>query len=766
MIPTLKDIQTWFDEFNASVFKNDLPKVKMTITNTRHQLGQFYWGNGRGIGIKISAYYDAPVDDLRNTVLHEMCHLYCYWRGWIHEGHRERWLQIAEYATRKTGLAITRTNDISEYISRVSWVPFGVFGRENMLKILKKRHYVLKMVIPEGVIGIGDGAFSGCLKLKEIHIPGTVKKIGDVAFSGCRALTDVRVPDSVTEIGRGAFGGCTKLTDIHLPDGLTKIGDGAFSSCSSLVNIRIPYDVSEIGDRAFEGCFKLSAIDIPGSVKRIGQYAFRQCNSLKEVYIPEGVTEIGDGAFQSCSELSVIHIPGSVVKIGASALDECPNLNKIIIDPENTVFDSREDCNAIIETETGTLIQGSNLAFVPQGVTKVGDNAFSGFNGITEVSIPESVTDIGEKAFHLCSGLRKVHIPNSVKHIGEDAFKSCPVILEGTTQIDDFSFSGVEFSEVVIPSSVTKIAEDAFAFCKNIKAITVSPENKSFDSRDGCNGIVDTATNVLILGCENTVIPEGVIEIGYGAFANCFGPEEITVPESVTKIGRGAFYNCTGLSKIFIPDSVTEVGESAFEGCCNLVSLIAPEGLDIKAAKVPRKRGRSIIARYSPNRKLQTLKRFAIDMPGGVSIPVEYSHFVDDRVVITNWPAILETASDLGKDEIEGKIKEYDYGSLPFFVLSVLDVLKDGYDRLPDVLPGLEIIADPKLRERLSSLLIPVLDSMTERERQVFELYYGMGCKSMTLAAIGAKLELTQERARQIKEKAYRKVKMYCLNKL
>ena len=115
MIPTLKDIQTWFDEFNESVFKNDLPKVKMTITNTRHQLGQFYWGNGRGIGIKISAYYDAPVDDLRNTVLHEMCHLYCYWRGWIHEGHRGHWLQIAEYATRKTGLEITRTHDISEY---------------------------------------------------------------------------------------------------------------------------------------------------------------------------------------------------------------------------------------------------------------------------------------------------------------------------------------------------------------------------------------------------------------------------------------------------------------------------------------------------------------------------------------------------------------------------------------------------------------------------------------------------------------------------
>ena len=115
MIPTIKDVQTWFNEFNGQVFNNQLPTVKMTITNTRSTLGQFYWGRGRGIGIKISAYYDAPVDDLRNTVLHEMCHLYCYMQGWINEGHGSRWKRVAAYATKKTGLEITRCHDISEY---------------------------------------------------------------------------------------------------------------------------------------------------------------------------------------------------------------------------------------------------------------------------------------------------------------------------------------------------------------------------------------------------------------------------------------------------------------------------------------------------------------------------------------------------------------------------------------------------------------------------------------------------------------------------
>jgi predicted SprT family Zn-dependent metalloprotease len=151
MIPTLTNVQTWFDEFNASVFNNTLPKVKVTITNTRCQLGQFYWGSGRGIGIKISAYYDAPVDELRNTVLHEMCHLYCYHKGWLHEGHGSHWKQIAAYATKKTGLEITRCHDISEYkVAAVNAVKHeAVQAKKNAPAILldlcyNDHHFIIK----------------------------------------------------------------------------------------------------------------------------------------------------------------------------------------------------------------------------------------------------------------------------------------------------------------------------------------------------------------------------------------------------------------------------------------------------------------------------------------------------------------------------------------------------------------------------------------------------------------------------------------------
>lgn len=113
MTPTLTQVQTWFGQFNTQVFNDTLPKVKITFTNTRRQLGQFFWGYGRGIGIKISLFWDRTEDQYRNTLLHEMCHLYCYHQGWIHEGHGSRWKDIAKYATKVTGLKIQRCEDIT-----------------------------------------------------------------------------------------------------------------------------------------------------------------------------------------------------------------------------------------------------------------------------------------------------------------------------------------------------------------------------------------------------------------------------------------------------------------------------------------------------------------------------------------------------------------------------------------------------------------------------------------------------------------------------
>ena len=111
MKPTITKMQAWFDEFNKAVFDGKLPKVPIKFTNTYRQLGQFYWGASRGIGIKISLYYDRTEEQYRNCLLHEMCHLYCYKQGWVHEHHGPRWLDIADKAYRITGLYIQRCED-------------------------------------------------------------------------------------------------------------------------------------------------------------------------------------------------------------------------------------------------------------------------------------------------------------------------------------------------------------------------------------------------------------------------------------------------------------------------------------------------------------------------------------------------------------------------------------------------------------------------------------------------------------------------------
>lgn len=113
MTPTLTQVQTWFDQFNKQVFSGELPRVRIVFNNTHRQLGQFYWRNGgRDIGIKISLFYDRTEEQYRNCLLHEMCHLYCYHRGWLHEGHGDRWKNIAKYATKVTGLKIQRCENI------------------------------------------------------------------------------------------------------------------------------------------------------------------------------------------------------------------------------------------------------------------------------------------------------------------------------------------------------------------------------------------------------------------------------------------------------------------------------------------------------------------------------------------------------------------------------------------------------------------------------------------------------------------------------
>ena len=317
-----------------------------------------------------------------------------------------------------------------------------------------------------------------------------------------------------------------------------------FSGCSGLTSIIISNNVTSVGDSAFSYCSGLTNITIPDSVTSIGDYAFRGCSGLTDIIISNGVTSIGDWAFSGCYGLTEITIPDSVTNIGYMVFEGCSNITDIIVEEGNLKYDSRENCNAIIETDSNTLIFGNENSFIPNGVASIGDCAFQGCSRITNIVIPDTVTYIGYNAFAYC-GLTGITIPNSVTSIDEGAFYHC------------------KLTNITIPKSVTSIGNRVFNVSIGLMGVTVEEGNTKYDSRENCNAIIETDSNTLVFGCNNTIIPNSVTSIGDYAFAECGFLRDITIPNGVTHIGDYAF-DWSGLKSITIPNSVTSIGEEAF----------------------------------------------------------------------------------------------------------------------------------------------------------------------------------------------------------
>ena len=445
-----------------------------------------------------------------------------------------------------------------------------------------------------------DSVYYNITSSTTVEVTSKVNRVasysGDVVIPETVTYDDVTY--TVTGIGYEAFRP-SPITSIQLPTTLQYIGKGAFDRCGQITEIHVPESVTSIGTWAFYDCKKLVSVNIPEGVTGIGELTFGNCNILPSITLPESLQTIGAEAFAYCHGLRTIFIPKNVQQIHAQAFSYCEHLNAYTVDSENPYFDSRDNCNAIIETATNKLVAGGAQTVVPDGIKTIGAYAFSYRHDLDTLYLPNSVKTIGSYAFASC-GIHKMNIPdsleaiggyaftyanfknvvlpNTVTSIGSNAFQRCQqmtsivlsenlqtipyelfadclslkevIIPNSVTSINYGAFEWCSSLEhVFIPNSVTSIGSMIFRFCRELKCIEVEEGNPVFDSRENCNAVIETATNKLRFGCGTTVIPSSVDTIGVSSFYGMSKMRSIDIPNTVNYIEKSAFGVAISLSR-------------------------------------------------------------------------------------------------------------------------------------------------------------------------------------------------------------------------
>lgn len=458
---------------------------------------------------------------------------------------------------------------------------------------------------------VSENAFSGCSSLGSVSLPDNIKTLYDGAYSGCSSVTVLVIPKTLESIGEGVFEGCSSVRELSVAflgagrdseetrisylfagktpaslkkltvDGVSEIPVGSleglsaveeiilttctmneiepfsFRDLKTLRRVLLPVSVQTLGESAFMGCSSLVSINFPDSLRVIGDRAFRLCTALSRVSFNSGLYSIGIGAFSDCRELTSVNIPQGTEIIGEASFFGCDKLTSYTA-PFTGIGRTAPKLMTVFGTEPKALKQ-----IVITSGDAIGDEAFLGFSGVTDITLPAAVKRIGKSAFSGCSALARINIPVVLKSIGESAFYGCSSI-----------------KSISLPEGLAEIGERAFGGCTSLESITLPFIGLTKQEPSLFSYIFGDATYHIPKSLK-TVTVNAPVSLTSSAFRNSVYIEEIIFEGGVSEIGAYAIANCPSLKSITLSGNLTNIKNNAFTDTERLRTVINKTGSDI-----------------------------------------------------------------------------------------------------------------------------------------------------------------------------------------
>lgn len=422
---------------------------------------------------------------------------------------------------------------------------------------------LVHLELPDGVVEVGQGAFSDLPNLVSLKLPDTLHIVGSCAFQNCPMLEEVRLPGNLFEV-RGAFAETPRLRRIILDEesklrmegALLLRGDSLLRVFPSILDeprLRLPNGVRHIAGGALAGCAALECVELPNGLEAIGGGSFARCSGLSGIRLPQSVRRIGGSAFAGAARLKELVLPKAVEEVGEWCCDGCLSLHKVDL-PESLQCPANAFPATCEWQRHAPTTSVAEMSSGEAGCCEIPPYAFAESPTPVDEVLPGTIKRIGQGAFQRCPNLRSIRLPHGLKLIERNAFASLP-----------------KLEEIEIPEGISEIPQGCFWNCTSLRRVSLPSSLRTINRyafRD-CTAL------------EELELPQGLTTLVSGAFLGCHALRHVTFPNSLKIIGSGdyltpdgkfpgTFEGCESLVKVRLPDGLLFLGDNSFSCCHSL----------------------------------------------------------------------------------------------------------------------------------------------------------------------------------------------------